>query len=63
MQPGNRTGNTREPAAVAATAVKSSPEGDGFTEIAVLSLAGLALSLAMIAHGVFADALSLMLAQ
>jgi hypothetical protein len=41
----------------------TSPQGDGFVEIAILSLAGLTLSVIMIGQGLFPDALRLLMAQ
>jgi hypothetical protein len=63
MQPESPTGKTREASAIAAKTVLSRPLGEGFVEITVLSLAGLALSLMMIAQGVFPDASWLTLGQ
>lgn len=48
---------------MAALAAKAKLQSAGLTEIAVLSLAGLTLSVMMIAARVFPDALSLVLAQ
>jgi hypothetical protein len=63
MQPGNPTGKTRGASAIAAKTIQSRSPGEGFVEITLLSLAGLALSLMMIAQGPFPDAAWLTLAQ
>jgi hypothetical protein len=63
MQPGNPTGKTHGASVIAAKTVQSRPPGEGFVEITVLSLAGLVLSLMMIAQGMFPDASWLRLGQ
>ena len=63
MQLPNTTPQTRNPSAVTAAGVKARAQLDGFAEIAILSLAGLTLSLFLIAQGLFPDALALIVAQ
>jgi len=63
MQSGNPTGKTRGASSIAAKTVQSRPPGEGFVEITVLSLAGLVLSLVMIAQGMFSVAPWLTLEQ
>jgi hypothetical protein len=60
MQHANPTGENREVAIVTA---KSARQDSGLFEIAIFSLAGLTLSLVMIAQGLGPDAWQLMLAQ
>jgi hypothetical protein len=60
MQQAKPTGQQRKAAAIAQVAVKSAEQSDGLVEIAILSLAGLTLSAAMLAQGMFADVLPLL---
>jgi hypothetical protein len=63
MNEPNTTRQTRNVSALAALGATSKAHGDGLVGLAILSLAGLALSVILIAQGFFADALSLMVAQ
>jgi hypothetical protein len=57
MQPAKPTSQQRKTAAVAQrAAVTEASEGQGFVEIAILSLAGLTLSVVMIAQGLMPQA-------
>ena len=57
MQRANSTGKN---GTVTIVAAKPAPEGEGFMEIAILSLAGLTFALIMIAQGVFPDAATML---
>ncbi len=53
MQHANPTSQNRE---VAMVAIAPAPQNEGFIEVAILSLIGLAFTLIMIAQGIFPDA-------
>jgi hypothetical protein len=59
MQNAKRTGQIGKEAAVARVAVAAPPAGDGLVELAILSLAGLCLSVFVISQGWGAGALRL----
>ena len=54
MQHANPTGENRK---IEIAVAKPAPRSDGLIEIAILSLAGLAFTLMMIAYGFFLDGL------
>jgi hypothetical protein len=63
MHQSNTTQQIRKVSAATAIRGSEASDGAGFVEVAILSLAGLTLSLLLIAHGLLPDGLALILAQ
>jgi hypothetical protein len=63
MHQSNTTQQIRKVPATTAIGASKASDGAGFVEIAILSLAGVTLSLLLIAHGLLPDGLALILAQ
>jgi hypothetical protein len=63
MHQSNTTRQIRKASAGTDFGADEASNGAGFVEIAILSLAGLTLSLLLIAHGLLPDGLALVLAQ